>query len=79
MDSPFPEVDLEAPSGLVALMTQVFRDTWVLENSVHRARTLGYLAHIQRSLIETGELERRLNAIEAALRIREDNNEKNKS
>lgn len=38
-----------------------------LENSLSRARTLGYLAQVAASLLEKGEAEERLAALEAAL------------
>ena len=37
------------------------------ENSISRARTLAYLAQVASGLLEKGELEERLQAIEAAL------------
>jgi len=42
-------------------------DTLGLENSVARARTLAYLAQTATKLLEVGELEERLAAVEAAL------------
>jgi hypothetical protein len=42
-------------------------DTLGLENSIARARTLAYLAQTATKLLETGELEERLEAVEAAL------------
>lgn len=50
------------------------RDTWGLENSVARSRTLGYLAQIQKGVLAVGELEQRVAALEAILKQR--NNEK---
>ena len=41
-------------------------DTLGLENSIARARTLGYLVGVAGKLLETGELEERLAALEAA-------------
>jgi hypothetical protein len=45
-------------------------DTLGLENSVARARTLAYLAQSATKLLETGELEDRLAAIEAVIETR---------
>ena len=42
-------------------------DTLSLENSIARSRTLAYLAHTAAQLLEAGELETRLERIEAAL------------
>ena len=42
-------------------------DTLGLENSVARNRTLAYLAQVAAGLLEKGELEERLAAIEATL------------
>ena len=45
-------------------------DTLELENSVARSRTLAYLAQTAARLLEAGELEERLAALETALRPR---------
>jgi len=45
-------------------------DTLGLENSVARNRTLAYLAQTAARLLETGELEERLRALEAAMEPR---------
>lgn len=42
-------------------------DTLGLENSVARSRTLAYLAQVAAKLLEVGELEERVEAIEATL------------
>jgi hypothetical protein len=42
-------------------------DTLSLENSIARARTLAYLAQTAAKLLEVGELEERLERVEAAL------------
>ncbi len=41
-----------------------------LENSIARARTLAYLAMTAIKLLEAGELEERLNTLEAAVNVR---------
>lgn len=45
-------------------------DSLGLENSIARARTLAYLAQVAVKLLEVGELEERLQAVEAAMRPR---------
>ncbi len=42
-------------------------DTLGQENSIQRSRTLAYLAQTAAKLLEVGELEERLKAVEAAL------------
>ena len=42
-------------------------DALGLENSINRVRALGYLAQVATSLLEKGEMEERLQAVEAAL------------
>ena len=42
-------------------------DTLSQENSISRSRTLAYLAQVASTLLEKGELEDRLTAVEAAL------------
>ena len=42
-------------------------DTLSLENSIARSRTLAYLAVVAAKLLETGEFEERLVALEAAV------------
>ncbi len=49
------------------LLEVAVMDTLGLENSVARNRTLAYLAQVAAGLLQAGELERRLNSLEAAL------------
>ena len=42
-------------------------DALGLDNSINRVRALGYLAQVATSLLEKGEMEERLAAVEAAL------------
>jgi hypothetical protein len=44
-------------------------DTLSLENSVSRSRTLAYLAQVSVNLLDKGELESRLEALEDSLRM----------
>lgn len=46
-------------------------DTFALENSVARSRTLAYLAQTALRCLEVGELEERLALLEAAVRSHE--------
>ena len=58
---------LETVGDLRRLLVIAALDTLGLENSIARARTLGYLVGVAGKLLETGELEERLAALEAAL------------
>ena len=57
---------LETVGNLRRLLVIASLDTLGLENSIARARTLGYLVGVAGKLLETGELEERLAALEAA-------------
>ena len=57
---------LETVADLRRLLQIAALDTLGLENSIARARTLGYLVGVAGKLLETGELEERLAALEAA-------------
>ena len=57
---------LETVGDLRRLLVIAALDTLGLENSIARARTLGYLVGVAGKLSETGELEERLAALEAA-------------
>ena len=66
--SAFPEdADPTTALGLQKAIATVFLDTWKLENSVARSRALAYLASAQKSIIEVGELEARIEALEQAI------------
>jgi len=69
--TPFPDCNLQSAVGLGAFLEAVIRDAWKLETGVQRARTLGYLAQVQKGVLEIGELETRLAALEGALKLRE--------
>ena len=64
-DAPFPPGDVKTAAGLLGLVECVMRETWTLENSNARNRTLGTLAGIQKSIIEVGSIEERLTALES--------------
>ncbi len=57
---------LETVADLRRLLQIAALDALGLENSIARARTLGYLVGVAGKLLETGELEERLAALEAA-------------
>ena len=57
---------LETVGDLRRLLVIASLDTLGLENSIARARTLGDLVGVAGKLLETGELEERLAALEAA-------------
>ncbi len=58
---------METVTGLRRLLVIAALDTLGLENSIARARTLGYLVGVAGRLLETGELEERLASLENAL------------
>ena len=66
-DTPFPECDVKTALGLAAFVEGVIKETWVLEAGVSRARTLGYLAQVQKGILEVGELEERVARLEQTI------------
>ncbi|MBM3130958.1 MAG: hypothetical protein FJ009_20310 [Chloroflexi bacterium] len=66
-DTPFPECDVKTAQGLTAFVESVMRETWRLESGVARSRTLGYLAQVQKGIIEVGELEERVTRLEQSI------------
>ena len=63
----FDFVGLETVGDIRRLLEVTVLDTLGLENSIARARTLAYLATTAIKLLEVGELEQRLAALEAAV------------
>ena len=63
--------DLENVGNVRRLIQIAVMDTLSLENSIARSRTIAYLAQVALKALETGELEDRLVALEAALKPRE--------
>ena len=59
--------DLESVEGIRRLLQVAAVDTLGLENCIARARTLAYLAVVVAKLLETGEVEERLEALEQTL------------
>ncbi|MCH6588005.1 MAG: hypothetical protein IH805_06795 [Proteobacteria bacterium] len=58
---------LASVSEIRRLVEVAVTDTFALENSVNRNRTLAYLAQTALKLLEAGELAERLDALEAAV------------
>lgn len=63
----FDFVGLETVSDICRLLEVAVLDTLGLENSIARNRTLAYLATSAIKLLEVGELEQRLESLEAAV------------
>ena len=61
---------LRSVDGLLRVLEIAILDSLGLDNSVARARTLGYLVGIGLKALEVGELEARLEALEAAVHAR---------
>ncbi len=59
---------LETVGQIRRLIEVAALDTLALENSVARSRTLAYLAQVSINLLEKGELEERLRALEEMVR-----------
>lgn len=58
-------VALATLADVLSLLAGAVNDCLALENSLSRARTLGYLAGIWSTCFDTSEIERRLQALEA--------------
>lgn len=58
---------LDSVTNIRRLIEIAVLDTLGLENSVARSRTLAYLAQVALKSLETGELESRINMLEAAV------------
>jgi hypothetical protein len=63
---------LDSMTDVAALLRQTINDTLRLENSLQRARTLGYLAGLFLKALDMAILEQRVLALERALELRED-------
>ena len=57
-------VQIASPQDVLALIEQTISDCLGLENSLARARTIGYLAGVALRAQEVGELEQRLEILE---------------
>ena len=60
-------VQLREIRGVLPLLDQAVRDVLELENSVARARTIGYLVTVALKALELTTLEDRVSALENAL------------
>jgi len=64
-------IPLETMADVATLLRRTIDDTFQLENSLQRARTLGYLANLFLKALDMADLEQRVMAIERALEMRE--------
>lgn len=68
---PFPDgIDTNTVKGLAQLLSVVIRETWGLEGSVARSRTMGYLIATQKVVLESSDLEQRIEALERATGVK---------
>ena len=58
-------VRVESMADVIRLLERAVNDALALENSLQRARTLGYLAGAMIKALEVGDLEERVSALEA--------------
>ncbi len=58
---------LETVGQIRRLIEIAVLDTLGLENSIARSRTIAYLAHVALKVLEVGEFQERLQALEAAI------------
>ena len=70
-NTPYPDADTKTAQGLTTFLDALLRETWQLEQGIARSRTLAYIVSVQKSVLEVGELENRLEAIESVLKNRE--------
>jgi hypothetical protein len=64
---PVPDgLTLRDVPSIQAVFEQALRDCLALDNSVQRARTVGYLGSLALQALEVGSIEERLSALEAA-------------
>jgi len=63
-------VALNTMTDVAALLQDAINTTLQLENSIHRARTVGYLAGLLMKALDFSTLEERLTQVERALNLR---------
>ena len=63
-------VELQSVADVIRLLDLAVREAWSLENSLQKARTLGYLAGVALRAVEAGGLEERVSRLEEMLRTR---------
>ena len=61
---------IRSVGDVVGLLEHTINDVLALENSLNRARTVGYLATAVVKALELAEMEERVAALEATLRLR---------
>ena len=64
-------VHLVAVADVIRLVERAVNDLLGLENSVQRARTLGYLGGVAIKALEVGNLDERVTALERVLKGRQ--------
>jgi hypothetical protein len=64
-------IELDTMADVAALLRHVINDTLKLENSLQRARTIGYLSGLFLKALDMAALEQRVIALEHALELRE--------
>jgi len=64
-------VPLDSMADVAALIQDAINATLRLENSLHRARTVGYLAGLLIKALDFSTLEERLDQVERALNLRD--------
>ena len=67
MTADVPSVDLQEVRDVLPLLNLAIRDVLVLENSIARARTIGYLTGAAVRALELSELEERVAALERTM------------
>jgi hypothetical protein len=67
-----PPVALDTMADVAALLQRTINDTLQLENSIHRARTVGYLAGLLIKALDITTLEQRITELESVLWSREE-------
>jgi hypothetical protein len=68
---PHTSPNLDNLSDVAALLRATINDTLQLENSLHRARTIGYLSGLLLKALDLATLDERLTQVERALKLRE--------
>lgn len=71
-DAPAALVRVETTADIVQLLGRAINDTLSLENSLNRARTIGYLALAACKALELDQLADRVAALESILKARTD-------
>jgi hypothetical protein len=70
--APSAPASAKTTADIVAILEQAIGDCLALENSVNRARTVGYLALASLKAIELNELADRVAALEMAMKARKE-------